>query len=110
MEVVGKGRSDRSLKGKIRDEEIEERRRENRALRNARVDNHRGRFPRLKETRSRSPTKVGSKPPNNVGVDIRFRELLEEKSVVNRIKGFRNVERYHSCAGRRFAFIKAIGS
>jgi hypothetical protein len=53
---------------KVRDEVVKEGRRKNRSLRDARVDNHKRRLTRLIETGSGSPPKVGSKPPNYVGV------------------------------------------
>jgi hypothetical protein len=94
--------------GEVRNEDIEEGRGEDRALRDARVNNQRARFRGVIETGSGPPTKIGSKPPNYVGVDVRVGNLLEEKSVVNCVEGFRNIDRHNGRTGRRLLLIEAV--
>ena len=64
------------MKREIRDKDVEEGRREDRPLRNTRVNDHRGGLTRLVKTGSSPPPQIGSKPPNYVGVYGRVRELF----------------------------------
>jgi hypothetical protein len=64
-------------RGEIRDKDIKERGRKNRALRNAIVDDKRRRDRRAKETFSLLATEVDGQPPDYIGVYVRARELYE---------------------------------
>jgi hypothetical protein len=78
IDVISKGVRKGRLKREVRDKEIVEGRRKNRSLRYAGVDDHGRRLTRLIETGSGPPPKVGGKPPNNVGVCGRSRDLYKK--------------------------------
>jgi hypothetical protein len=65
---------------------------EDRALRDARVDEHRRRFLRTKKTGSGTTTDISGNPSHHIRVHSRVRELFEKDGVVDRVKGFGDVK------------------
>jgi hypothetical protein len=108
LDIIGVRLSLGSMMRKVGDKEIEEKRRDDWALRNTRVDDSK-RWRSVAEETTGCPTpEVCSKLPHKIWLQIWLNNLLYEQGMVHTVESLRNINCYRWCPNRRLLLIEPI--
>jgi hypothetical protein len=91
----------------IRNKKVEKGRWQDRPLRNTSAKDHDGRLFRAIDTPSRPTSEVGCQPPDEVGVQVRAGDLVNQEGMIDTIKGFADINSTHGQAPSRLGVIEA---